>query len=587
MELRQHKGTRLGAGMRTFDPDDVQRFRGDGQWRDRTFLDDFFDHAAASPDKAAVVSYVKGRALPETVTYGQLRAYVDRFAAGLLDLGVERGDVVSIQVANGWEGPALALATMRVGAVPNPIPIIYREHEVRHMVEDAGTKIYVSPQRFRGYDFAEMALRLHREVSSLGHVFFTDSDDTIGADHDFTRHFIEPRRELAPKLEAILEARRPGADDLAMLVFTSGTTGKPKAALHTFNTAWAGYRNVIVDALDLTSDDVAFMASTLGHLTGFIHGMLVPLSMGQKVVYQDVWDVDGMLDMMEAEGLTWTLSATTFALDMVDAQRHRDRPLASKLRAFACGGASIPPGVAVDMDRIFATSLVPLWGCSETGIASIHHLGSSVEVLDASDGYPVPWQETRVVDEVLNPVEDGMIGNLQVRGPGVFAGYFGRADLTASAFSADGWYDTGDLGKVLPDGAIRIEGRSKDIIIRGGQNISAVEIESALYKHPAIQDVAVVSYPDDRLGERVCAVVVPREGGAALTLEDVVAFLDGAGMAKPFWPQRLLVLDDLPRTPSGKVQKFVLRKGLAEEASESKGQAPSTAQSEEQPQGRP
>ncbi|WP_101836331.1 AMP-binding protein [Frankia canadensis] len=564
MGLEQLRRTRLGMGARAFDPAEVQRFRADGQWRDRTFLDDFLDHAASTPDKAAVVSYVRGRPLPETVTYGQLRAYVDRFAAALLDLRVGRGDVVSIQVANGWEGPAMALAAMRVGAIPNLIPIIYREHEVRHILTDAGSTVYVAPQRFRGYDFAAMALRLQREIVTLDNVFLLDADESVDPELSFTGRFVEPRRELDPFLGATLESLRPGADDVAMLVFTSGTTGLPKAALHTFNTAWSGYRNVVVNALDLTADDVAFMASTLGHLTGFIHGMLVPLSMGQKVVYQDVWDVDGMLDMMETEGLTWTLSATTFALDLVEAQKRRDLPLASRLRAFACGGASIPPGVAIEMDRIFATSLVPLWGCSETGIASIHHLGAPPDVLDASDGYPVPWQQTRVVDDDLTPVPAGTVGNLQVRGPGVFAGYFGRSDLTADAFTADGWYDTGDLGTVLPDGAIRIAGRSKDIIIRGGQNISAVEIESVLYQHPQIQEVAVVAYPDDRLGERVCAVVVAHGADRGLTLDALVSFLEEAGMAKPFWPQRLVVVSQLPRTASGKVQKFVLRQQLAD-----------------------
>jgi cyclohexanecarboxylate-CoA ligase len=563
MQLKQHKGTSLGAAIRSFDPAEAERFRAEGQWRDRTFLDDFLEHATSQPDKAAIVAYAKGRAIPQVVTYGQLGAYVDRFAATLLDLGVHPGDVVSIQMANGWEGPALALATMRVGAVPNPIPIIYREREVRHMLAEASSRVYVSPREFRGYDFSAMALKLRDELDTLEHIFFTDPDENVAPSSSFENAFTNPRRELDPGLRDRLDALRPSADDVGLLVFTSGTTGKPKAALHTFNTAWSGYRNTIVGALDLTGDDVVFMASTLGHLTGFLHGMLIPLSLGQKVVYQDVWDVEGMLDMLGTEGLTWTVSATTFALDMVDAQRKRAAPTASKLRAFACGGAAIPPGVAVDMDRLFATSFVPLWGCSETGIATIHKLGSPVEVLDASDGYPIPWQEVRVVDENGDLVEKGTLGNLQVRGAGVFAGYLGNQQ-TADAFTTDGWYDTGDLGRELPDGAYRLEGRSKDIIIRGGQNISAVEIESALYKHPLVQDVAVISYPDARLGERVCAVVVPRAGGENLTLEGIVGFLDAEGMAKPYWPQHLVILDDLPRTPSGKVQKFVLRKQLAE-----------------------
>jgi len=566
MQLKQHAGTFLATAMRSFDPADVERFHAEGQWREGTFLDDFLEQAAVQPDKAAIVAYSKGQAIPEVVTYGQLGAYVDRFAAALLGLGIKPGDVVSLQMANGWEGPALSLATMRVGAVPNPIPIIYREREVRHMLEAARSRVYVAPQAFRGYDFASMAQKLHDELDTLEHIFFTGSDESLDEAARFENTFIDPRHELDPGLRARLDALRPGADDLAMLVFTSGTTGTPKAAMHTFNTSWSGYRNAIVGALDLTGDDVLFMASTLGHLTGFLHGMLIPLSLGQKLVYQDVWDVEGMLDMLELEGLTWTLSATTFALDMVEAQRRRSAPTTSKLRAFACGGAAIPPGLAVDMDDLFATSLVPLWGCSETGIATIHRLDSPVEVLDASDGYPISWQETRVVDENGALVAQGELGNLQVRGPGVFAGYLGEKQTT-DAFTPDGWYDTGDLGRELPDGSYRLEGRSKDIIIRGGQNISAVEIESALYKHPAVQDVAVISYPDTRLGERVCAVVTPRPGGEQLTLEEVVAFLDEAGMAKPYWPQHLVVLDQMPRTPSGKIQKFVLRKDLAEDIS--------------------
>jgi cyclohexanecarboxylate-CoA ligase len=563
MELREHQGAALGAALRTIDPADAQRFRAEGQWRDRTFLDDFLDNVAGLPDKAAVVSYRRGEPLPTTVTYGQLGALVDRFAGGLLAAGVEPGDVVSIQAANGWVGPAVALATMRVGAVPNPIPIIYREHELRFMLNDAGTKAYFAPQRFRGYDFATMARTLQADIPTLEHLFFLDAEAGTNPVTDFSVQFVEPKRELDPGLHETLHRLRPGADDLAMLVYTSGTTGTPKGALHTHNTAWSGYRNVITHALDLTPSDVTFMASTLGHLTGFIHGMLVPLSMGQKVVYQDVWDVEGMLDVMDSEGLTWTLSSTTFALDMVEAQRKRAQTPKSKLRAFACGGASIPPGVAVDMDDLFSTSLVPLWGCSETGIASIHRLGASVATLDASDGFPVRWQETRIVDSNGDAVPDGVVGGLQVRGPGVFVGYLGRSDLTEAAFTTDGWYDTGDLGRLTPDGAIRIEGRSKDVIIRGGQNISAVEIENALYTHPNVHDVAVVAYPDDRLGERVCAVIVAE--GREPTLDDLVAHVERAGMAKPFWPQKIVAVDDLPRTPSGKVQKFVLREQLAKD----------------------
>ncbi len=527
-----------------------------GDWRDVTFLDDFLERASTHPEKTAIVSYRRD-AETTRVSYGQLLGLVNRFAAKMIELGVAKGDVVTIQVANGWEGPALALAAMRAGAVPNPIPIIYREHELRFMVDHAQSKLLFVPGQFRGYDYAAMGAALLNEIDTLEHVFVLGQLGRGAGLESFARAF--ETGEIAVE-EHRLDELRPHPDDPAMLVFTSGTTGVPKAALHSYNTAWSGYQRVITTALALTEDDVAFMASTIGHLTGFIHGMLVPLSSGQKVVYQDLWDVEEMLSILESEQITWTLSATTFALDMLDvaAKRGIDNV---RLRAFACGGAAIPPPLAHAMRNVFDCSLVSLWGCSETGIASIHSLDASVETLSLSDGFQVPWQQVRIVDDAEVPVERGAVGRLQVHGPSVFLGYYRQPDLTAAAFTKDDWFDTGDLGRITPDGGIRIAGRTKDIIVRGGQNISALEVENALFDHPKVHEVAVVPYPDERLGEKVCAAVVP--SGDAPTLAELTAYLDAAGLAKPLWPQRLLILDAMPRTPSGKIQKFVLTDSLA------------------------
>lgn len=561
MRMRQHEGADFESSVRSFDTNDVAQFEAEGRWREETFLDDFLAVADLHPDKAAVVSYTKGTALPSTVTYGQLGALVDNFAERLLELGVRPADVVTIQVPNGWEGAALALATMRVGAVPNPIPIIYRERELRFMLAHAGTKVLFVPEEFRGYDYAAMAHSLKAEIPTLEHVFVLDASRETPGCSSFEEAFLSKLGQIDPDVSEVLDLRRPGSSDIAMLVFTSGTTGTPKAAMHTYNTAWSGYHRVITRALELTGDDVAFMASTLGHLTGFIHGMLVPLSSGQKVVYQDVWDVEGFLDMIAVERITWTLSATTFALDMIEAQKREPRSQQT-FRAFACGGAAIPAPLAESMHKLFGTSLVSLWGCSETGIASIHQLGAEVTTLGASDGFRVPWQDVRIVDEQRQCVEIGATGSLQVRGPSVFPGYFKQPELTAAAFTSDGWFDTGDLGRITDDGGIRIEGRTKDIIIRGGQNISAVEIENALFSHENVQEAAVVAYPDERLGERVCAVIVP--AGQTPTLDDIVRHLEKVGMSKQFWPQKLVVAQSLPRTPSGKIKKFVLTDQLAQ-----------------------
>lgn len=541
-------------GGSAWSPERRAEFVERGDWREVTFLDDILAQSRVRPEKTAIVAYTR-QAAPESVTYGELRRLIDRYAAKLMGLGVEPGDVVTIQAANGWQGPALALATMRVGAVPNPIPIIYREHELRFMVDHARSKVLFTPDLFRGYDHAAMGSRLKADIDTLEQVVVFGETGGRPELTSFEEFASDASGEMADDIAAELERRRPGPEDPAMLVFTSGTTGVPKAAMHSHNTAWSGYQRVIVRALDLTSDDVAFMASTIGHLTGFIHGMLVPLATGQKVVYQDIWDVDEMLRLIETEGLTWTLSATTFALDMLDLAKNKGLE-GIRLRAFACGGAAIPPSLAQAMRDVFDCSLVSLWGCSESGIATIHNLGASVETLAASDGFQVPWYELRIVDEFSIPVPAGEVGRLEVTGPSIFLGYFRQPELTAAAFTEDGWLDTGDLGRVTPDGGIRIAGRSKEIIVRGGQNISPVEVENALYDHPKVHEVAVIPYPDERLGEKVCAVVVPE--GVAPDLSELVAHLDEIGLAKPMWPQKLVILDQMPRTPSGKIQKFRL-----------------------------
>jgi cyclohexanecarboxylate-CoA ligase len=538
---------------------DTERYHRLGWWRDVTGLDELLAAVRRHPDKAAVVSYRHGLPLPATITYGQLGALIDRFAAAFLSLGVSPGDVITIQLPNSWEFPALVFAAMRAGAIPNPVPPIYREHELSFMLRHARSKVYVVPSSFGKFCHRDMAVRLKGTLPDLEHIVVVDGAPDDGEVLGFEQAFLAPAHELRPGLAAELDRLRPGADEPAFLMFTSGTTGIPKAALHTHNTAWSAGRP-LPEAIGLTAADTCFMASTVGHLTGFFWGTYMPLAMGQKVVYQDVWDAQQLVDIVDLENITWTLSATPFAMDMVAAQKHARRPLSS-LRAFVCGGAPIPPQAAVAMQDHLGVDLVSLWGMTEIGICSIHRLGAPLEILASSDGLPVAHMELRIVDEALRPVPDGQEGRLQARGPSIIVGYCDQPQLTRDAETPDGWFETGDLGLRTPDGGIRITGRSKDIIVRGGQNVPVVEVENALAQHDQVRDVVIVAYPDDRLGERGCAVVVPQDGVPAL--EDLTLFLEQAGLARQFWPERLEVIDAMPRTPSGKIKKYVLRQLVA------------------------
>jgi cyclohexanecarboxylate-CoA ligase len=561
------KQTRIARSRRPIDEQVAHDYLAAGWWREHTLLDDFLANVEKNPHKAAVVSYRADAPLPTTLTYGQLGVLVDRCAAALIDHGIEKDDIVSLQLPNGWEVVVLCLAVLRAGAIPNPLPPLFRHRELRFMLDHARSKMLVVPSTFRNFSHAELGMRLASEIPGLTTVVVTGDHVPDGA-VSFAEEFLGRPRETRPGVRDELQSRLPATDDVVVLLYTSGTTGVPKAAMHTHNTIWSA-GEPLASAVGLTADDTAFMASTIGHLTGFYWGMMLPMALGQTLVYQDVWQPEACLRQIESERVTWTLSATPFALDLIEQQKTHQLGLDS-FRVFVCGGAPIPASVAVATKETLGVDLISLWGMTEVGICSIHSLDAPLEVLSASDGMPVERMNVRIVDPDLNPVPDGHEGRLQARGPGVFVGYLGQTELFAQSATPDGWFDTGDLGRRTPDGGIRITGRAKDIILRGGENIPVAEIESALFDHPKVREVVVVAYPDPRLGERGCAVVVPR--GEPPTLRDLTEFLDHAGMAKQYWPERLEIVEELPKTPAGKVQKFVLRKRFATDHADGRGQ---------------
>ncbi len=546
-------------GRRAVPQETVDAYYRDGHWEPATLLDDFLDRVTARPDAPAIVSYHHGQAEPERHTYAELELASRRCSGALLDLGVQVGEAVSIQLPNSWEFPALVYGILRIGAVVNPLVPIFRQRELQFILGRTESRVLIVPDVFSGHDHAAMALDLHETVESLEHVVVVG--DGAGSDAlDFTEFFVERPWEDDPGLDAELAARRPAADDLVEIQFTSGTTGEPKGVLHSHNTVRAGGRAIDV-IYGLGQDDVCFMASTLAHQTGFGYGMLKPLSMGMAVVYQDRWDVEQLLEAIETENIVWTVSATAFAMDMIAAQRQRARNVDS-FRYFICGGAPIPPVVVEDAATVLGAELIAVWGMTENMIVTTTRPGDPVELVSDSDGTPVDWMEIRVLGEDGGPVEPGGVGDLQARGPSQALGYFHREDLYAEASPGDDWFDTGDVARLRTDGGIRIVGRTKDLVIRGGENVPVAEVEDLLLRHPAVIEVAVIGLPDERLGERACAVVSSSE--SELSLTDLTSFLDRSGMAKQFWPERVVVMDDMPRTPSGKIQKFKLRQMLGE-----------------------
>ncbi|MBQ0130941.1 MAG: AMP-binding protein, partial [Comamonas sp.] len=378
------------------------------------------------------------------------------------------------------------------------------------------------------------------------------------SDNSFEALLSGPSWETHADAQLLLTQQRPTPDDITQLIYTSGTTGEPKGVMHTANTLMS---NIVPYAqrLQLSAQDVVLMASPMAHQTGFMYGLMMPIMLKASVVLQDVWDPQQAVALIRAEQVTFTMASTPFLTDL--ARTVAERVQAGgigvpSLRTFLCAGAPIPGPLVEQARAALGAKIVSAWGMSENGAVTLTLLGDDDERSINTDGCPLPGVEVKVIDVDGSSLPTGQAGKLMLRSCSNFGGYLKRAHLNAT--DADDWFDTGDLARIDERGYIRITGRSKDVIIRGGENIPVVEIETLLYRHPAIAQAAIVAYPDERLGERACAVVVTKPD-QTLDLPGLQAFMKAQQVAVQYVPERLIVMPSMPSTPSGKIQKFRLR----------------------------
>ncbi|MGQ0502228.1 MAG: AMP-binding protein [Panacagrimonas sp.] len=513
-----------------------------GFWRDIPFLR-FFDEAVAEkPDLTAIVDCREGLA-PKRLTYRELDRFSRRVAANLWAMGVRRGEVVAFQLPNWWEFIALHLACLRIGAASNPLMPIFRERELSFMLDYAKAKIVVVPKLFRKCDHEAMVQSLAGSLPSMQRLI------TVGGSgpDSFDAALLGEDAPDAPD-------QNMGPDEVIQLLYTSGTTGMPKAVMHTSNTLVA---NVLpfVERLKLDGRDVIYMGSPLAHQTGFLYGMWLPIIIKTTLVLTDVWEKDNAWSVILDNKVTFTMGATPFLADLTQSSK---APPAEQvpLRYFVCGGAPIPRALAEHAAKRLAIKVISVYGMSENAAVTVTPPDASAEKVFSADGCPLPGVELRVLSAEGKEQPIGEEGRLMIKTPSNFVGYLRKPE--AYGTDPEGWFESGDLARMDADGYIRITGRSKDIIIRGGENIPVVEVENLLYRHPDLVDVAVVGMPHDRLGETgVCYVTV--KPGKTFGMDIMKAFLLENGMARSYWPERVEVLDTFPRTASGKIQKFQLR----------------------------
>lgn len=534
----------------------ARAMRAGGYWLDLT-LDHFLAEAvAATPDKAAIVAYRADREGAVRLSYREFDDRVGRAAAALRRLGVGHGDVVAVQLPNWWEFAVVAFAANRIGAVVNPLMPIFRERELSFMLGFAEAKVFVVPKLFRGFDHAAMAQSLQAQCPKLQQVIVVDGD----GDDGFERLLLQGSERVAAARTPAESALR--ADELSVMMFTSGTTGSPKGVMHTDNTLVA-CNNALAGRFHLDASDVMLACSPVGHMTGYAAVLMIGVRLGATVVLQDVWEAKRGVTIMADEGVTYTAASTPFLTDICDAVKG-GAPKPTRLRSFLCGGAPIPPVLIERAAKELDLKVCSLWGMTESLSSTLTEPERAHEKSSSTDGRALGGVDVKVVDFDGKTLPPGETGRLLVRGAQMFQGYYKRPDIVT--FDAEGWFDTGDLAYADTEGYIRINGRTKDVLIRGGENVPVFEIESLLHRHPAVAAAALVGVPDARLGERGCAYVVLKPGAAGFDLAACQAWMAESKVAKQYWPERVEVIADLPRTPSGKIQKFKLREMAALEA---------------------
>ena len=530
----------------TFNEQRRAAYRQQGLWGDASLADYWQQTARAMPDKIAVVDNHGA-----SYTYSALDHAASCLANWMLAKGIESGDRIAFQLPGWCEFTVIYLACLKIGAVSVPLLPSWREAELVWVLNKCQAKMFFAPTLFKQTRPVDLILPLQNQLPQLQQI--------VGVDKLAPATSSLSLSQIIADNTPLTTAITTHGDELAAVLFTSGTEGLPKGVMLTHNNILASERAYCA-RLNLTWQDVFMMPAPLGHATGFLHGVTAPFLIGARSVLLDIFTPDACLALLEQQRCTCMLGATPFVYDLLNVLEKQPADL-SALRFFLCGGTTSPKKVARECQQR-GIKLLSVYGSTESSPHAVVNLDDPLSRFMHTDGYAAAGVEIKVVDDARKTLPPGCEGEEASRGPNVFMGYFDEPELTARALDEEGWYYSGDLCRMDEAGYIKITGRKKDIIVRGGENISSREVEDILLQHPKIHDACVVAMPDERLGERSCAYVVLKAPHHSLSLEEVVAFFSRKRVAKYKYPEHIVVIEKLPRTASGKIQKFLLRKDI-------------------------
>lgn len=529
--------------------EDIARYVGEGHWSPQGLPDLMLAQAKKHPEKELVVDR-SGRH-----TYGATMEATRRLAHALRTMGIQKHETVLVQMPNWWEAIVIHLALEAIDAVAVPLPPMFGAPEVSYIAELTGAVAAFYPPSFGKHDYVALYRGLEAQLPKLRNRILVAGKPETGA------------KETS--FEALLETPAPGPFDAPFgsdphqvmeIGFTNGSTGKPKGAVHTSNTlshehlTWGR-------AYGLGPDDVFFVPSTIGHQLGY-SVMRAAMLFDAKMVLLDRWEAEKGTELMATEKTSFVITTPAFLFDVLSSKKLAELGGLPAMRTWALAGQVVTAELHKDaITKLPHVVFGRQFGMTEIGSMIINNMrGPESKAL--ATGVIQPGAEVRVLDEELKDVPPGQTGELVLRAPSLFMGYFDQAEITAACFTPEGFFRTGDEVRVDEDGWVWVTGRLKDLIKRGGESVSPAEIEEILAAHPKLAESSVVGSPDPRLGERVCVFAVPKPG-ESVTLEELVEFVSKTGIARAKWPERLMIVDEIPRTSIGKVHKQILKKMAA------------------------
>lgn len=550
-----------------------------GFWKDTTLLDCWNESVKKYSGREYVVDDRGNR-----YTYRQMDEAASKVAAFLKKYGVQPGDAVSFQLPIWSEFAVVSIACFKAGAVVHPIAMSYEEKELVRSMNLTESKVYFGPSFFHKTDYENRILTVRDLIPSLSCVVIVGGEnrgdeeekgageergagEESGAGNESELGKARPAgivtafEDILHQYEGDTEREKTGqtGQDLALILCTSGTTNGTKGVLLTHDNIRYS-EEVFTRELGLTSEDIMFMPAPLNHATGFHHGLVATMLIGAKVVLQQKYRCREAIDLMNRERCTFSMGATPFIYDILRELEKGGGELPF-LKLYLCGGAPVP-GYMVQKAWSFGILLCEVYGSTESVPHVFVRPDEVLRLNGTTSGRPVKGVEIRVVDDEGRDVPPGIPGEELSRGPNVFVGYLKDKMTTDSALDDKGWFHSGDLCVMDESGNIRIIGRKKDMIVRGGENLNSNEINDRLEGCPGMGDHTVIGMPDERMGERICVFTVPLPGADNLKLEDVTGWLCQNSVPKRFWPERLELIDRIPHTGSGKVKKYLLKEEL-------------------------